>query len=302
MVPSYFQNTKRAQDGQGNTTLVETALWCWSLRFWTAAEVVFFFLGKRPISHKTDISVITNQPHSWNRTALYLNLLIMDNHNDNDHDEILSEFWCTNTPCLFNMSASGFSMQQTPHHSQYFKFLLNIVINHIFYRYFLKILVILSSPPFYSAQIKPPKVGDPVPNYILNNSKFFHFLRMPLEPLMVLISMYTLLLLRCLAWLQWCSHHQCSHYTYAISICNFSTSKVAGKGLWPMLWCSMIHVLLISLYPMENIFLQMLCSLLAPPSLFYIMAHNIILLSGVMAQLQYVLLLYYFLLFSIKFF
>ena len=79
---------------------------------------------------------------------------------------------CVSWDCLFDMSVRSFSMQQTPHHGQYCKFLLNIIINHIFYRYFLKILVILSSPPFYSTQINPPKVSDPVPNYIHNEQVF----------------------------------------------------------------------------------------------------------------------------------
>ena len=59
-----------------------------------------------------------------------------------------SQYFCIHVSwdCLFNMSVSSFSMQQTPRHSQYCRFLLNIVSNHIFYRYFLKILVILSSP------------------------------------------------------------------------------------------------------------------------------------------------------------
>ena len=35
--------------------------------------------------------------------------------------------------CLFDMSPSGFSMQQTPHHIKYCKFLLNIVINRIYF-------------------------------------------------------------------------------------------------------------------------------------------------------------------------
>ena len=38
-------------------------------------------------------------------------------------------------------------------------------------------LVIFSSPPFYSDHVILPKVGDPVPDYILNNSRFFPFFR-----------------------------------------------------------------------------------------------------------------------------
>ena len=68
------------------------------LRSQMAAEVVFFFLGKWSIGHKTNISMITNQSCSQNRTALYLNLLIMDDHNDYDHNEILSEYWHIDTP------------------------------------------------------------------------------------------------------------------------------------------------------------------------------------------------------------
>ena len=42
--------------------------------------------------------MITSQSCSQNRTALDLNLLIMDNYNNYNHDEILSEYWCTDTP------------------------------------------------------------------------------------------------------------------------------------------------------------------------------------------------------------
>ena len=163
--------------------------------------------------------------------------------------------------CLFNMSVISFSMQQTPHHSWYCKFLLNIAINHIFHRYFLKILMILSSPPFYSTQIKPPKVGDPVPNYILNDSKFSPFF----EDALGAISMSMPLLKIKMPCVITVVLPPPTLLLYAISICDFSTSNVAGKGLWPMLWCSMIHILLVSLYPMGNIFLQMPCSLIALP-------------------------------------
>ena len=50
---------------------------------------------------------------------------------------------------------------------------------------------------------------------------------------------------------------------------------------------------------MRSIFLQMLGSLLAPPSLFHIVAHNIILLSGVMhsyGMYYYYIIFYHFLL------
>ena len=53
----------------------------------------------------------------------------------------------------------------------------NSINNQIFCRYFLKILVILLSPPFYSSQIRPSKVSNPIPNYILNDSKFFPFFK-----------------------------------------------------------------------------------------------------------------------------
>ena len=59
---------------------------------------VFYFLGKRPVGRKTDISMITDQSRSQNSTALYLNLLIMDDHNNYDRDEILSKYWRTDTP------------------------------------------------------------------------------------------------------------------------------------------------------------------------------------------------------------
>ena len=70
-----------------------------------AAEVVLFFLSKRPIGHKTNISMITNQSHSQNGIALYLNLLIMDDHNNYNHNEIFSEYWHTDT----SSSASDYS-------------------------------------------------------------------------------------------------------------------------------------------------------------------------------------------------
>ena len=124
--------------------------------------------------------------------------------------------------CLFDMSPSGFSMQQTPHHSQYCKFLLNIVINHILYRYFSKILVILSSPPFYSTQIK---VSDPVPNYILNDSKF---LRIPLMPLAALISMSMPLLKIETPCMITVVLSPPTPLLFVISICDCSTSKWLG--------------------------------------------------------------------------
>ena len=124
--------------------------------------------------------------------------------------------------CLFNMSVSSFSMQQTPHHSQYCRFLLNIVSNHIFYRYFLKILVILSSPPFYSTQIK---VSDPVPDYILNDSKF---LRIPLMPLAALISMSMPLLKIETPCMITVVLSPPMPLLFVISICDCSTSKWLG--------------------------------------------------------------------------
>ena len=36
-------------------------------------------------------------------------------------------------------------------------------------------LVIFSSPPLYTDFIRPPKVGDPTPEYILNNPKLYPF-------------------------------------------------------------------------------------------------------------------------------
>ena len=36
-------------------------------------------------------------------------------------------------------------------------------------------LVIFSSPPLYTDTIRPPKVGDPKPDYILDDPKLFPF-------------------------------------------------------------------------------------------------------------------------------
>ena len=36
-------------------------------------------------------------------------------------------------------------------------------------------LVIFSSPPLYTNFIRPPKVGNPIPDYILNDMKLFPF-------------------------------------------------------------------------------------------------------------------------------
>ena len=60
-------------------------------------KLLFLFLGKSPISHNTDISMITNPSCSQNRTALYLNLLIMTNHSNYDCDKNLSEYWHTDS-------------------------------------------------------------------------------------------------------------------------------------------------------------------------------------------------------------
>ena len=54
-------------------------------------------------------------------------------------------------------------------------FSFSILITTTFYRYFLKMLVIFSSPPLYTNFIRPPKVGDPVPEYIFNDPKLYPF-------------------------------------------------------------------------------------------------------------------------------
>ena len=36
-------------------------------------------------------------------------------------------------------------------------------------------LIIFSSPPLYTNFIRPPKVGDPIPEYILNDTKLYPF-------------------------------------------------------------------------------------------------------------------------------
>ena len=108
---------------------------------------------------------------------------------------------------LFHMLASGFSMQQTPHHGQYCIFLLNIVIKHIFYRYFLKILVILSSPLLKSNH---PKL---VTLYPIISSMTASFCGCPWSHWWLSFQcLHFCQRSRCLAQLQWCSHHWCPHY------------------------------------------------------------------------------------------
>jgi hypothetical protein len=46
-----------------------------------------------------------------------------------------------------------------------------------FIRYFQKILFMLSSPPFYAAYISQPKVGDPTPQHILQNPKWYPYFK-----------------------------------------------------------------------------------------------------------------------------
>ena len=56
-------------------------------------------------------------------------------------------------------------------------FFFSILITTTFYRYFLKMLVIFSSPPLYTNFIRPPKVGNPIPEHIFNDPKLYPFFK-----------------------------------------------------------------------------------------------------------------------------
>ncbi|KAJ6457748.1 hypothetical protein C8R47DRAFT_920300, partial [Mycena vitilis] len=49
--------------------------------------------------------------------------------------------------------------------------------NETISKYFRRILFALSGPPFYPKYVRLPSVGDPVPDSILHNPKFFPFFR-----------------------------------------------------------------------------------------------------------------------------
>src|ERR1700676_3632627 len=78
---------------------------------------------------------------------------------------------------LFDMSVSDSNVRRKLHLGTYHRSSLSIDNNSRFNSYFVKMLVIFSSPPFYSDHITPPRVDDPIPNFILNNTKFFLFFR-----------------------------------------------------------------------------------------------------------------------------
>jgi hypothetical protein len=51
----------------------------------------------------------------------------------------------------------------------------------VIFRYFLKMLFIFSSSPFYTDFVCLPRVNDPPSPYIKDNLKFHSFFKMPLE-------------------------------------------------------------------------------------------------------------------------
>ena len=128
-------------------------------------------------------------------------------------------------------------------------------------------LVIFSSPPFYSNHIRLPQVNDPVLNFILNNSKFFPFFWDALE---ATNSLY------------FNTHTAASNYdalhdhngtltTNSLAICDFTMWFLHIQSGWEG-----------SIYLMENISLQMRGFQPVPFYLFYIIEHNTILLNGTM--------------------
>ena len=58
----------------------------------------------------------------------------------------------------------------------WFLFLVYVIF-YCSFRYFRKMVMIFSSPPFYTAHVRQPVASDPIPPQIHNNSKFFPFFK-----------------------------------------------------------------------------------------------------------------------------
>ena len=140
-------------------------------------------------------------------------------------------------------------------------------------------LVIFLSPPLYTDFIRLPKVGDIVPDYILDNPKLFpffedalgamdgsHFHLLPPIKMPCTIAM---------------ALSQPTPWLFVTLPCDFSIPRVAGKDLLLMPRCFTIPVSPISVFLMGSTSLQMQGSQPAPPYSFHIVAHDTIFLNGV---------------------
>ena len=144
-------------------------------------------------------------------------------------------------------------------------------------------LIIFLSPPLYMYTnfIRPPKVGDPVPEYILNNPKLYPFfedalgaidgsISTHLPPPIEMPYMITMVPSQPMPW------------PFVTFPYVFSIPRAAGKGLLPMHRYFTIPTSPISAYLMGNTSSQMQDSPPALPYLFHIVVHNITFLNGVM--------------------
>src|ERR1700683_5622673 len=87
------------------------------------------------------------------------------------------------------MSVSDSSMQRKLHLGRYCRSLLHIGNNYIFDRYFVKMLVIFSSPIFYSDHIRLLQLVIPYPITFTITADFSHSFKMCLEQLTAPILM-----------------------------------------------------------------------------------------------------------------
>ena len=167
---------------------------------------------------------------------------------------------------------------RTLHHGKNPIFFSIWIINTYILQIFPKILVIFSSPPLYINFIRPPKVGDPIPEYILNNP---HSLSTLLEPLMAPISMHLLPPIKMTCTIEMVPS-QPMPWPFATFPYVFSIPRVAGKGLLLMHRCFTIPTSPISAYLMGNTSSQTQISPCALPYLFHIMVQDITFPNGVM--------------------
>ena len=71
------------------------------------------------------------------------------------------------------VNAFNVPMAQSPSETQYIT-----PVNHIdvyAFRYFKKMLIALSLPPFYTKYVRLPSSSDPTPSTIYNNPRFYPF-------------------------------------------------------------------------------------------------------------------------------
>ena len=140
-------------------------------------------------------------------------------------------------------------------------------------------LVVFSSPLLYTNFIRPPIVGDPIPEYILNNPKLYPFFE---DALRTIDGSY----FNTFATSNWDALHNCSGAltTTALAICDFSLCFLHTQSSWEgsvadtqMFYNSCFTDLSIP----DGKHLQMWGSPPALPYLFHIVVHNITFLNGV---------------------